>query len=461
MLKIIDHIKKIFTGDGDGQTNLNQFMRKKQNIVGICVLALLIIMTLVLHFLSESKTKTSAAVPQKKATTVDGVLSTDFTQKNELSALEQQQAQMDVLKKQLLALDKKAQAHEAGKAEQKAALLKEINVILSNRVTQREAKTRVPQKSGFATTPHAASPLSNHNADFSGAAQTVSATHQPLETIDFHYNTPARVKVGGNFLEPHYSQHRKTPKTYVPAGTFAKAVLLEGADANASVNGQSDTAPILVRILNNGTLPNGHHSHLHGCFVLASLYGDISSERGEARLTRLSCTRPDGSILEKKVQGYLSFAGKEGIKGHPVMRNGKILMMAGISGMLSGVGSALQQSSQTQSISPLGATTTVSPSQVWKNGAYGGASTAMSQLASYYIKRADQYHPIIEIGSGTVATIIFQRGFSLVNNDDDTQAGHPIPAPKTTNYTDEIKTLLKHQQKLIQAEHTSPFSNVN
>ena len=143
------------------------------------------------------------------------------------------------------------------------------------------------------------------------------------------------------------------------------------------------------------------------------------------------------------------------------MRNGKILMMAGISGMLSGVGSALQQSTQTQSISPLGATSTVSPSQVWKNGAYGGASTAMSQLASYYIKRADQYHPIIEIGSGTVATVIFQRGFSLVTNDDDTTAGHPIPTPKSTNYTDEIKTLLKHQQKLIQAEHTSPFSNVN
>ena len=128
------------------------------------------------------------------------------------------------------------------------------------------------------------------------------------------------------------------------------------------------------------------------------------------------------------MQGYLSFAGKEGIKGIPVMRNGKILVMAGISGMLSGFGSALQQSIRTQSISPFGTTSTVNSNKVWQNGVYGGVGTAMNQLANYYIKRADQYHPIIEIGSGTVATVIFQSGFSLVDDDQvvNTREDNPV-----------------------------------
>jgi conjugal transfer pilus assembly protein TraB len=166
------------------------------------------------------------------------------------------------------------------------------------------------------------------------------------------------------------------------------------------------------------------------------------------------------------------------------MRNGKILTMAGISGMLSGFGNALAQGSQTQSISPLGATTTVSPSQVWQSGAYTGASTAMGQLASYYIKRADQYHPVIDIGSGTVATVIFQTGFSLLpksSSDNQSQniASNSNNSSNQTSGNDasEIKSLLKENQMLSQEKmqsqtqvadsnansdtQSAPFSNVS
>jgi conjugal transfer pilus assembly protein TraB len=272
-----------------------------------------------------------------------------------------------------------------------------------------------------------------------------------------------------------YNLFKLTPKNYVPAGTFARVVLLEGADANASVNAQSDTSGILVRVLDHGTLPNGHRNHLKGCFILASIYGDISSERGEARLTKISCTRHDGSIFEKKVQGYLSFAGKEGIKGTPVMRNGKILAMAGISGMLSGVGSALQTAAQTQTVSPLGTTSVINSNQVMQNAGFGGAATAMDHLAGYYVKSADQYHPIIEIGSGTVATVIFQSGFSLLDKEqekrlrehkrhhEETHRGSASVNldSVTKSSADEVKRLLKQAQKISQPSNGSPFSNAN
>jgi len=476
------NLKKYIFGDGEDESNRNQFMKKKQNIIGIIVLVLLALSILGLHSLSKSKKTALPKAKEEKVTSVDGVLSTDFTQKNELSALEQQQAQMDDLKNEFKSLANRQTEQKKSGAEQKEAIAKQVNAILKNRekgVYAQKMNSHRPVK------PASAKPSPETHEEIIHERALPAPMHQ-LETIRFNY--PHKDPKSGGYngsSRPIYEaknessrNHKKTPKNYVPAGTFAKTVLLEGADANASVNAQSDTSGILVRVLDSGTLPNGHHSHLKGCFILASIYGDISSERGEARLTKISCTRSDGSIFEKKVQGYLSFAGKEGIKGTPVMRNGKVLMMAGISGMLSGVGSALQQASQTQSISPLGVTNTVSANKVWQNGAYGGANTAMSQMAGYYIKRADQYHPIIEIGSGTIATVIFQSGFSLLDKEDENNQSHTGPYRSTNRFSShndghssdsaqEVRRLLKQAQHLSNSPHPqassndSPFSNVN
>lgn len=46
-------------------------------------------------------------------------------------------------------------------------------------------------------------------------------------------------------------------------------------------------------------------------------------------------------------------------------------------------------------------------------GADGGASKAAQTLSDYYIKRAEQYHPVIPIGAGNEVTVVFQDGFQL------------------------------------------------
>lgn len=441
----------------------SRLMKKKQQWVGLSILVIFILLALVFHALLRSATATVPPSAGEKAgfdsqgesTSVDGVLSTDFTEKNTLSALEQQQQEMDRLTHLVTALresaEKKAASPDLGSTPDKAALVQQITAILAEREA-REKNGDANQNKGNNETQNGApaifasgkKPLNFRQGPYAtewsvngstasreqGAFHSLNNPPMPLSVMTFSYtdnSTNAR-KVAEKMEGTEKTQRsektdstKKTGKTaanYVPAGTFATGVLLEGADANASVNGQSDTVGILVRLLDSGTLPNGHHSHLRGCFVLASLYGDISSERGEARLTTLSCTRANGEVLERSVRGYLSFAGKEGIKGHPVMRNGKILAMAGFSGMLSGFGTSLQQASQTQSTSALGTTATVDSGALLQNGLANGASTAMAQLAHYYIQRADQYHPVIEIGSGTVATVIFQAGFSLIDPED-------------------------------------------
>lgn len=457
-------IKAFFSGDGEEESNLNRFMKKKQHVVGIIFIFLLLVGIVVLHSLSAKKEQKPHTVKVHDPAIIDGVLSTDFTKQNEMSALEHQQSTIDGLVENLEQLSKQSAEEKENSKLEKAELMEKINSIVEKNKKESSSKALPAKKAVSQATSLPPIPSSEGKRIDAGAPLLPA---QEIENIQFNYESKKIDSKPNLHDAPSFDERMKnvkTPKTYVPAGTFARGVLLEGADANASVNGQSDTVGILVRILDSGTLPNGHHSHLKGCFVLASIYGDISSERGEARLTKLSCTRSDGSILEKKVEGYLSFAGKEGIKGRPVMRNGQVLMMAGLSGMLSGFGSALQQSSQTQSISALGSTTSVSPADVWKNGAYGGANTAMSQLANYYIQRADQYHPIIEIGSGTVATVIFQSGFSLVDeivHAEQSTVPSVSQAVTTGKSAQEIKDLLREAQSMSSSTSNAPFSNVN
>lgn len=209
-------------------------------------------------------------------------------------------------------------------------------------------------------------------------------------------------------------KHLQNPSNYVPSGTFVKAVILGGADADASVNGQSkNNGVMLFKLVAPGTLPNDRLSHLQGCFVTASSYGDISSERAYVVLEKLSCAEPGRPIIDKAVTGWAFFGGKVGIKGQPLMRDSKIMQWAGVSGAMSGVAAAAQYSRSVQSISPLGSATTVPSNNIAPYAAYGGASKAAEQLSDYYVKRAEQYHPVIQVGAGNFVTIVFKDGFFL------------------------------------------------
>ncbi len=47
-------------------------------------------------------------------------------------------------------------------------------------------------------------------------------------------------------------ENRGPSLPYIPSGSFAKAMLIEGADANASVTGNESTVPMQLRITGTG-----------------------------------------------------------------------------------------------------------------------------------------------------------------------------------------------------------------
>ena len=51
----------------------------------------------------------------------------------------------------------------------------------------------------------------------------------------------------------------------------------------------SDPRPMLLRLIDPGTLPRRFQSDLKDCHCTASAYGDLSSERVYARLEKLTC----------------------------------------------------------------------------------------------------------------------------------------------------------------------------
>ncbi|WP_440616790.1 TrbI/VirB10 family protein [Cysteiniphilum sp. 6C5] len=212
------------------------------------------------------------------------------------------------------------------------------------------------------------------------------------------------------------SQYIRNYTNYVPTGTFCEAKLLGAAEAQAGVDAQGDASPILFEVKNHCILPNGKQSKLKGAFITASVYGRISSSRGMVRLEHLSLVRKDGSILDIGVEGTaFDLSGKNGIRGEFKLRNDKVIMNAGIAGLLSGLGESASQYSQTQSVSPLGATTTIDASKILPNALGKGASQSFGEISKYYIEFAKQFQPTIDLRAGAKVNIVFLKGFPIVD----------------------------------------------
>lgn len=371
----------------DAKNNINQATHKRNMKIFLSVL----LGVVVIFFLFIAVTSPKHTPSKKQAedpSGLSGPVTTNFTEKTNKKAIEKDQENIADLRNKIEDVEKEFNA-----------TMDKLNATLVGD-QQKIADLQVASKQSYES---AAAAIPANTAGNQGALGAASLSHGMelnMQTVEFHYEK----KSSGMYEK----------KFIVTAGTFARAVLLSGADADASVNGQSNTDPILLRLLDDGVMPNGKHAHLKGCFVIASVYGDISSERGQIRTQRLSCVNKAGQTMDISVFGtVVGSSGKDGLRGTPVMRNGEILTWAGLSGFFSGISQAMQQSQTTQSISPLGTTNTVDASQTMQYGLYGGAGGALSKLADYYIKRADQYHPIIEINSGSQATVVFLKPFTI------------------------------------------------
>ncbi|MFP1132894.1 TraB/VirB10 family protein [Asticcacaulis sp. W401b] len=213
------------------------------------------------------------------------------------------------------------------------------------------------------------------------------------------------------------------PAEFVPPNSYATARVLVGVDMQTGVGGNSDPKPVLLRVqgpaIGVGTSGKFQSSDLRGCVVNGAAYAELSSEKVYVKLQRITCEARNGKFLTASVEGYVTYKGKTGVRGKVVRREGDYASKALVAGTFQGLGKAMEKNVQS-TISGLGGeegggtlinARPLSSSEIGQASVGSGISGASGMLADYYIKRAEQYQPVIEMPTGVDVEIVFLAGF--------------------------------------------------
>lgn len=203
-------------------------------------------------------------------------------------------------------------------------------------------------------------------------------------------------------------------RDFLPAGAFAKAVLLSGLDAPTGGLAKTNPQPVLLRLVDHGTLPNRFRSRVRECFTTAAGYGDLASERAYLRLEKLSCVLRNGDVLEVSLKGFVAGEdGKAGLRGRVVSKQGQMIARSLVAGVASGIGSGVAQSFTSLSTSALGNVQSIDPGNIARYGVASGFGSALDRIAQWYLDRANEVYPVLEVDAGRVVEMVLNEGLEL------------------------------------------------
>ena len=222
-------------------------------------------------------------------------------------------------------------------------------------------------------------------------------------------------------LDSYEEEERSDVTAFIPAGTVVRCVLASAADCSVGVQQPKGPAKMLLRPLSNGQLPRKVRVALKDSVILASASGDLSNERVYVRADRMTLVQPNGEFVETEVSAYVSGEdGREGVRGIVVDRSGSIITRAAFASFLQGVSQSVQTTLNNQTIekiSKVGDNKTILDVDTFRNSGLQGTSTALNKLADYYIKRAEQLQPSIQVAAGRVVDLIFTHGVRIGEKD--------------------------------------------
>lgn len=202
----------------------------------------------------------------------------------------------------------------------------------------------------------------------------------------------------------------KTTGIVIPPGSYVKAKVMTGVEAP-----EGKTYPVLLQLDYAYIVPNKKRLDLSGCFMIVKSQGDLSTERVQMQASKLSCVSGEGKMFERDVSGYVaddkdnSFA----VMGSVNTKQDRVATMAFMSSIVEGVGKAVQQAQTTQSMNPLGGTSSIVTGSSMAYLGAGGASSAASMVTQWYLQQAQKLLPTINIGSGHDVWVVMQETVRL------------------------------------------------
>lgn len=203
---------------------------------------------------------------------------------------------------------------------------------------------------------------------------------------------------------------------YIPATSYVSGNLLGGIAVSTSVNSASEPIPVIIKLTSRGNLPKDFAVDIKQCRLLASAYGDISSERAVIRAEELVCEdKAAGLITTTRVSGVIyGDDGANGIRGSVVSMSDKHLKNAVIGGILSGFSNTAKGQGGVE-ITALGGVSTKKKNvrDTAGEALLNGTSSAAEKLADYHIKLAENISPVILVPGGTKVDVVFTKSVEI------------------------------------------------
>lgn len=207
---------------------------------------------------------------------------------------------------------------------------------------------------------------------------------------------------------------------YIPATSYVKGKLLGGIVVSTSVNSSSEPIPVVIRLTSRGNLPRDFAVDISQCRLLASCYGDISSESAIIRAEELVCEDKEAGLMTTtKVAGVIyGDDGANGIRGSVVSMSDKHLKNVAIGGVLSGFANTAK-GQDGLNFSALGVASTKQKGikEMAEDGVLKGVSGAAEKLADYHIKLAENISPVILVPGGTEVNVVFTKSVEISSVD--------------------------------------------
>lgn len=207
-------------------------------------------------------------------------------------------------------------------------------------------------------------------------------------------------------------------KNYLPPNSIATARVIVGADAATNVRSQSDPIPVVLRITSDARSVAQQNKLLTtkvvGCLVNGAAYGDLSSEKVFVKLQKMTCDDGRGGVSVSEVKGFVAFAGKAGVRGRVVSREGSFVLKAFLAGLVGGIGklgeNVANSSLYSPTISSNGNRPPIDLGSIAAGAGGAGIGDAGDRVSKYLIERAEQYQPVVEMPTGIDVEVVFLDG---------------------------------------------------
>jgi conjugal transfer pilus assembly protein TraB len=292
----------------------------------------------------------------------------------------------------------------------------------SPEATKADAEQRERSASRFNSA--SADPNKHQAAFFANAPQPIVEPTKPGQAKKKDAQASIRTIESAPVEDPSDKKEGED-ETYLPAGSILSGALITGIDAPTGSNARKDPFPVLLRIKKEAVLPNRFRADVRECFLIASAFGDLSSERAYMRAETISCVRDDGGVIENGMDAYASGEdGKAGVRGRLVSKQGAILARSLMAGFMQGVSEAFSVR-QVPSINVTGTGSgstsgVIDPvyqqafnSQAMQGAAISGTGKALERIADFYLEMAENLYPVIEVDAAREIDFVVKKGTLL------------------------------------------------